>query len=83
MTYTNTLCLDKATIIWRVGYVPIIRRTVLPEAEAGGGGDLRGSHFVVFDMVGAMCYSIWGTCLLFDIRRSALFDIMGRACYAI
>jgi hypothetical protein len=52
------VCLDNAIIIWQVGYVPIIRRNLLSEAEAEGGGDLRVSHFVAFDMVGNVLFDM-------------------------
>ena len=50
--------MDNAIIIWQVGYVAIIRRNLLSEVEAGDGGDLRVSYFVVFDMVGNMLFDM-------------------------
>ena len=52
------MCLDKAIIIWQVGYVPIIGRNLLPETEAWGGGNLRIGHFMAFDMVGNVLFDV-------------------------
>ena len=64
--------MDNVIISWQVGYVPTIRRNLLPETEAGGGVDLRISHFVAFDMVGNVLFDM-GVHVCYSMSEEVLY----------